>query len=128
MLVMYESSSKCIYTCPSVIVRRKRLKGNIRIPERVNSRDHVVPMLGPGYPLSKMLYQYYNANILEMPKASSEAVQAYVDQGLVPPPEKPTHILVNFHVSYEMLHSRRSGARHILRHAVVGRQPYSVGF
>ena len=110
MLAMYESSSKCIYTYPSVIVRRKRLKGNIRIPERVSSRDHVVPMLEPGDPLSKMLYQYYNANILEMPKASSEAVQAYVDQGLVPPPENQhTYLLIfTFHTRCFILSVRVS--------------------
>jgi hypothetical protein len=39
--------------------------------------------IGQGDPLSMVLYQYYNANILEIPNDSQEAAEAYVDNAIL---------------------------------------------
>jgi hypothetical protein len=39
--------------------------------------------IGQGDPLSMALYQYYNADLLEIPKGKSELAMAYVDDGIM---------------------------------------------
>src|ERR1700761_6998671 len=39
--------------------------------------------IGQGNPLSMALYQYYNANILDIPRERSESMEAYVDDAIL---------------------------------------------
>jgi hypothetical protein len=44
---------------------------------------HIDNGIGQGDPLSMMLYQYYNADLLDIPKVDGELAMAYVDNTIM---------------------------------------------
>jgi ribonuclease HI len=62
--------------------------------------------IGQGDPLSMALYQYYNADILEIPKESHESAEAYVDDAILIATAKTFH---EAHKSLEEMMTRRGG-------------------
>ena len=62
------------------------LKGRtttLRFDDHVSDNISIDNGIGQGDPLSMVLYQYYNADLLDMPETANESAIAYVDDVLI---------------------------------------------
>src|SRR5258708_34095450 len=76
-----------------LVDRMTFLKFDDRTPEAIQIDNRI----GQGDPLSMVLYQFYNADILAIPPQSEESAIAYIDDALIlaiaPNFERMHHIL-----------------------------------
>ena len=56
---------------------------NLRFNDHTSEAIHINNGIGQGDPLSMVLYQYYNADLLDIPDAKSESAIAYMDDALI---------------------------------------------
>ena len=72
---------------------------NLRFDNHISKPIHINNGIGQGDLLSMVLYQYYNADLLDIPEASSESAIAYVDDALILATAK------NFEDTYHILYA-----------------------
>ena len=72
---------------------------NLRFDDYTSEAILINNGIGQGDPLSMVLYQYYNADLLDIPDATSESAIAYVDDALILAMAK------NFNDTHQILHA-----------------------
>jgi ribonuclease HI len=73
---------------PTVIIRfvKNMLKGRttcLKFDNHESDKIHIDNGIGQGDPLSMVLYQYYNADLLDIPNTPQEFAAAYVDDAII---------------------------------------------
>jgi ribonuclease HI len=73
---------------PTAIIRfvKNMLRGRttrLKFDDHESDKIHIDNGIGQGDPLSMVLYQYYNADLLDIPNATSEFAAAYVDDAIL---------------------------------------------